>query len=244
MASTSAPLPAVSNAAAVLPGFCAPDELASLYGVTGLNGDTTGTQPLPTSLGGATVTITDSAGVSRQAQLSAVFASASQINFSIPGGIAAGLATVTIALPGGGTLGTAIMVGSAAPGIFTANMTGQGVYAGQVVYGNPNGTQTIANAAVWDAATNQYVPNPIDLGPAGEQVFLVLYGTGIRHARTLTASANGVSLSVAYFGAQSQFTGLDQINLQVPQSLAGAGLVDLVVTVDSAPANMVTLSIQ
>lgn len=222
----------------------APDELASLYGITGLNGDTTGAQPLPTSLGGATVTITDSAGMSRPAQLSAVFASASQINFAIPAGIAAGLATVTITLPGGGTLVTVIQVGSIAPGIFTANMTGQGIYAGQVVYGNPDGSQTIASAAVWDAASNRYVPNPINLGPAGEQVFLVLYGTGIRHAGALAASANGVSLPVAYFGAQSQFTGLDQVNLQVPRSLAGAGLVNLLVTVDGAPANTVTLSIE
>ncbi len=244
LASTSAALPAVSSAAALLTTVFAPDELASLYGITGLNGDTTGAQPLPTSLGGATVTITDSAGMSRPAQLSAVFASASQINFAIPAGIAAGLATVTITLPGGGTLVTVIQVGSIAPGIFTANMTGQGIYAGQVVYGNPDGSQTIASAAVWDAASNRYVPNPINLGPAGEQVFLVLYGTGIRHAGALAASANGVSLPVAYFGAQSQFTGLDQVNLQVPRSLAGAGLVNLLVTVDGAPANTVTLSIE
>ena len=243
LASTSAALPAVSSAAALLTTVFAPDELASLYGITGLSGDTTGAQPLPTSLGGATVTITDSSGVSRPAQLSAVFASASQINFAIPPGTAAGLATVAITLPGGATLVTVIQVGSTAPGIFTANMTGQGVFAGQVVYGNPDGSQTIANAAVWNAAANQYVPNPIDLSPADEQVFLVLYGTGIRHAGILTASVNGVSLPVAYFGAQSQFTGLDQVNLQVPHSLAGAGLVNLVVTVDSAPANTVTMSI-
>ncbi len=242
--STSAALPAVTNAAAVLTAVFAPDELASLYGVTGLSGDSTATQPLPTSLGGATVTISDSAGVSRPAQLCAVFASASQINFAIPAGTATGLATLTITVPNGGTQGTVILIGTTAPGIFTANMTGQGVYAGQVVYGNPDGSQSIANAAVWDAAANQYDPNPINLGPAGEQVFLVLYGTGLRHAGALTASESGVSLPVAYFGAQSQFTGLDQVNLQVPHSLAGVGLVNLVVMVDGAPANTVTLSIE
>jgi len=243
-ASTSVPLPAVSNAAAPLTVIFAPDELASLYGVTGLSGDTTGTPPLPTTLGGATVTITDSAGVARAAQLSAVFASAGQINLAIPAGTAAGLATVTITQPGGGTQSTAIAIGNTAPGIFTANMTGQGVYAGQVVFGNADGSQTIANPAVWNTATNQYVPSPIELGPAGEQVFLVLYGTGIRHAGVLTASANGASLPVAYFGAQAQFTGLDQINLQVPRSLAGSGLVNLVITVDGTPANTVTLYIE
>jgi uncharacterized protein (TIGR03437 family) len=33
-----------------------------------------------------------------------------------------------------------------------------------------------------------------------------------------------------YFGAQGQYPGLDQINLQVPAELAGPGVVNLVVT--------------
>jgi uncharacterized protein (TIGR03437 family) len=97
---------------------------------------------------------------------------------------------------------------------------------------------------VWNPATKQYDDAPINLGPAGEQVYLVLYGTGIRHAGAVAASVNGVSLPVAYFGAQSQYPGLDQLNLQVPASLAGAGLVDLVVTVDGQPANTVTFDIE
>jgi uncharacterized protein (TIGR03437 family) len=242
--STSAPLPSVSNAAAPLTSIFAPEEIASVYGVTGLSGDASATESLPTSLGGAAVTITDSAGTARAAQLSAVYASASQINLVIPSGTAAGLATVTIALPGGGTLGTAILVGTTAPGIFTANMTGRGVFAGQVVEGNPDGSQTTLNPAVWDAVMNQYDANPINLGLAGEQVFLVLYGTGLRHAGAVAASVNGVTLPVAYFGAQSQYPGLDQINLEVPASLAGAGLVNLVITVDGQAANTVTFDIE
>jgi sugar lactone lactonase YvrE len=242
--STSAPLPSVSNAAAPLTAIFAPDEIASVYGVTGLSGDASATESLPTSLGGASVTITDSAGTARAAQLSAVYASSSQINLVIPSGTAAGLATLTIALPGGGTLGTAILVGTTAPGIFTANMTGRGVFAGQVVEGNADGSQTTLNPAVWDAVTNQYDANPISLGPAGERVFLVLYGTGLRHTGAVAASMNGVSLRVAYSGAQSQFPGLDQINLEVPASLAGAGLVNLAVTVDGQAANTVTFDIE
>jgi uncharacterized protein (TIGR03437 family) len=243
-ASTSTPLPAATNAAALLMANFAPAEIASLYGVAGLSGNATGTLPLPTVLGGTTVTITDSTGTARPAQLTAAFASASQINFVIPAGTANGFATVTITTPGGGTIETVILVGTTAPGIFTANMTGKGVYAGQVVDGNPDGTQTILSPAVWDAVTNQYDAAPISLGPAGEQVYLVLYGTGLRQATTVTASVNGVSLPVAYYGAQSQFPGLDQVNLEVPRSLAGAGLVNLVVTVDGAAANTVTFDIE
>jgi uncharacterized protein (TIGR03437 family) len=60
----------------------------------------------------------------------------------------------------------------------------------------------------------------------------------------LTAGVNGVSLPVAYYGAQSQFPGLDQVNLEVPASLAGAGLVNLTITVDGAAANVVTFDIE
>jgi len=150
----------------------------------------------------------------------------------------------TYAITMGSTAVTASVVVTTAPGIFAANMDGQGVFAGQVVEVNPDGSQTVLNPAVWNASTNQYDANPFSLGPAGEQVYLVLYATGIRDAGTVAASVNGVSLPVAYDGAQAQFCGLDQINLEVPQTLAGAGLVTLIVTVDGTPANTVTFQIE
>jgi hypothetical protein len=243
-ASTSAPLPTPTNAAALLTASFAPDEIASVFNVIGLSGDTGATQLLSTSLGGATVTITDSTGTVLPAPLYGVFGDEDQINLVIPSGTAPGPATVTITLPGGGTLSTAIVIGTTAPGVFTANQNGQGVFAGQVVYGNLDGSQTYASPAVWNPATKQYDDAPINLGPAGEQVYLVLYGTGIRHAGAVAASVNGVSLPVAYYGAQSQYPGLDQLNLEVPGSLAGAGLVNLVITVDGQAANTVTFSIE
>jgi hypothetical protein len=242
--STSGTLPIVTNAAANLSSSFAPDEVASLFNVTGLNGDTAATLPLTTSLGGVTVKIADSAGVGRMAELYGVFASAGQINFVIPGATAAGPATVTVTLPGGGTVATAIAVTLVAPGIFTANMSGQGVYAGQVVYASPDGSQTTASSAAMNSATNQYVPNPIDVSTPGNQVFLVLYGTGIRYAVSPTATVNGVNLPVVFWGAQGQYPGLDQVNLQVPGTLAGAGLVNIVITVGGHEANTVTASIQ
>jgi uncharacterized protein (TIGR03437 family) len=242
--SASATLPTVVNAATDLSTTFAPDEVASLFNVIGLGGNTSATLPLTTSLGGVTVTVADSAGVARQAQLYGVFGSAGQINFVVPSATAPGPATVTIALPGGATVTTVIQVGLAAPGIFTANMNGQGTYAGQVVYVSPDGSQIIANSAVMNPATNQYVPNPISLSTPGQQVYLVLYGTGIRHAGSLTAAINGVNLPIFFFGAQGQSPGVDQINLQVPGILAESGLVNLVITVGGQVANTVTVFIE
>jgi uncharacterized protein (TIGR03437 family) len=242
--SASAMLPAVVNAATNLSTTFAPDEVASLFNVTGLGGNISATLPLTTSLGGVTVRVADSAGVARQAELYGVFVSAGQINFVVPSATASGPAIVTITLPGGATVTTVIQVGLAAPGIFTANMNGQGAYAGQVVYASQDGSQIIASSAVMNPATNQYAPNPIGLNTPGQQAYLVLYGTGLRHAGSLTAAINGVNLPLFFFGAQGQDPGLDQINLQVPNILAGSGLVNLVITVGGQAANTVAVVVE
>jgi uncharacterized protein (TIGR03437 family) len=243
--SMSAPLPVVVNEAGDSPSSLAPEVIASLYGITGLNGDTTATLPLGTSLGGVTVTITDSAGTSSLALLLGVFASTGQINFVVPGGAAEGLAVVVVTLPGGGALTTAIDIAGAAPGIFAANGTGQGPFTGQVVYVHADGSQTVVSSAVLNAGGNAFVPNPINLGTPGDQVYLVLYGTGLRHAGSVTATVNGASVSVSYYGAQGSYAGLDQVNLgALPASLAGAGVVNLVVTADGKAANTVTVAFQ
>ncbi|HKE23777.1 MAG TPA: Ig-like domain repeat protein [Bryobacteraceae bacterium] len=243
--STSPSLPAVTNVAANLSSAFAADAIAALFGVTGLNGDTPATLPLTTSLAGVTVTITDSAGTARQALLYGVFASAGQVNFVIPSGTAAGLAVLTLTLPGGGTTTTVINIAGSAAGVFTANQNGQGPYAGQVVYVHGDGSQTITSSVVLNPGSSTYAPSPINLTTPGDGVYLVLYGTGILHAASVTATVNGVSVPVTYSGAQGSYPGLDQINLgPLPASLAGAGTVNLVLTVDGQAANTVTLAIQ
>ncbi len=244
--STSAPLPAAVNAATNYSASFAPDEIASFYGVTGLKGDSPAAVPsTTTSLGGVTVSILDGTGTSRQAELYGVFASAEQINFLVPSGTAAGQAAVAVTLPGGATLNTMIEIAAAAPGLFTANMSGQGAYAGQIIYVNAAGLQTVANSVVPSGAGNAFQPNPVNVNAPEMQVYLVMYGTGLRHATTLTATINGVSVPVVYFGAQGQFDGLDQVNIgPLPPTLAGAGLVSLVITAASQTANAVAIDIQ
>ena len=114
---------------------------------------------------------------------------------------------VVITLPGGGTITTVINIAGSAAGIFTANMTGQGPYAGQVIYAHADGSQTVANAATFNAGNNTFTATPINLGTATDQVYLVLYGTGIRHAASLTATLNGVSVPVVYSSAQGSYPG-------------------------------------
>lgn len=54
----------------------------------------------------------------------------------------------------------------------------------------------------------------------------------------------GVNAQVLYAGPQMVFPGLDQINVVIPQSLAGKGNVPLVMTTASIPTNTVNVTIQ
>jgi uncharacterized protein (TIGR03437 family) len=73
------------------------------------------------------------------------------------------------------------------------------------------------------------------------------YGTGIRHRSALanvTCAIGGTQAPVVFAGPQGQFTGLDQVNVQLPAGLAGKGEVDLVLTVDGVVANTVRVNLQ
>ena len=50
---------------------------------------------------------------------------------------------------------------------------------------------------------------------------------------------NGVTAQVLFAGAQGEFAGLDQVNVQVPAAVKGAGEVDVVLTVVGKTANVV-----
>jgi uncharacterized protein (TIGR03437 family) len=203
------------------------------------------TIPLPTTLAGTTVKVRDSNGVERLAPL--FYVSPGQVNYQIPPGTASGTATITIT-SGDGTVstGTAQIV-AVAPGLFAANATGQGVAAAYALRVTANGTQIIEPISQYDAAQSKFVSKPLDLGPESDQVFLVLFGTGIQFRSSPSAVSvkiGGVVAEVLYAGTQGGFVGLDQINVRLPQSLKGRGEVDLVLTVDGQPANTVKVNIK
>jgi hypothetical protein len=76
----------------------AAQSIVSAYGANLATGTASATvTPLPTSLDGTTVTVTDSAGVSRPAPL--FYVSPTQVNYEIPEGTAPGTATVYL-IPG------------------------------------------------------------------------------------------------------------------------------------------------
>ncbi|MFN0085202.1 MAG: FG-GAP-like repeat-containing protein [Blastocatellia bacterium] len=224
----------------------ASEQIAALFGVNLAAATQVGsTIPLPTSLAGTTVRLRDSAGVDRLSPL--FFVSANQINYQIPAATALGPATITITNGQGAASALAAQIAPVAPGLFAANANGQGIAAAVALRVKANGAQSFESIATFDAAQNRFLPLPIDLGPDDEQVYLILYGTGIRGRQdlsTVTLRIGGLPIAPLYAGPQGSLVGLDQINLPLPRSLAGRGLVDLMLTADQKNANTVQINVK
>lgn len=201
--------------------------------------------PLPTQLAGTRVLIRDYSGISRQAPL--FFVSPTQINYQMPLGMRLGSATVTVA-GGNGTIstGTAVVV-STAPGLFAANSDGQGVAAAVALRVRADGSQIYEPIARFDSTQNKFVTIPIDLSNQSDQVFLLLFGTGLRNRSALAnvnAKLNGTAVEVLYAGPQGDYEGLDQVNLRLPQTLRGLGEIEVELNVDGKPANTLRVFIR
>jgi uncharacterized protein (TIGR03437 family) len=154
------------------------------------------------------------------------YVSSTQLNYIVPAGTATGLAKVTIATGGGLVLSQPLDIQTVFPIVFQypydASVDYQPRPVAQLVRLR-NGEQTV-----------ELVTRQIDMGPDSDQVFLVLFGTGLRH-RTSLASVRvtlraisedllvEVDAPVEYAGPQNEFAGLDQVNVRLPRSLVGAG---------------------
>jgi uncharacterized protein (TIGR03437 family) len=201
--------------------------------------------PLPLALAGTTVTVRDSAGAERAAPL--FFVSPTQINYQMPPASAPGPATVTVVTQTGVVSQSTVNLAAVAPGLFSANASGQGAAAALALRVKADGTQSFEPIARFDAVQQRFVALPLDLGPASEQVFLIAFGTGWRNRTSLNAVAANlgvVTAPVSFAGAQGGLVGVDQLNVQIPRTLTGRGEVGLLLTVDGKQANAVRLSIK
>jgi uncharacterized protein (TIGR03437 family) len=194
------------------------------------------TTPLPTSLLGVSVSVTDSQGTSRDCELFVV--SPGQINIVVPTATAVGAATITVKTADGRQLRGKIEIAAVAPGLFSVNATGQGLAAANVGRLR-NGVFTFEPLARFE--NGQFVAEPIDMGPATDEIFLIMYGTGLRGSTQATANVGGTTAAVNGPVAQGQFVGVDQMNLgPLSRTLIGRGQVDIVTQVGGKTVNTVT----
>ena len=209
---------AVTDAASYAPRV-APGELATIFG-SNLADSTQQAPgfPLPRSMGGATVYV-------NSASVPLLYVSATQINFQVPSGLAAGTVSMYVSRDGGQSAIFQFTVIGSAPGIF-----------------QDTSNHAIAQNGI-DNSTNS------DSDPVATGAVLVVYLTGqgaLNHAvadgtatpgsplssatATPTATIGGTNATVQFLGLTPGFTGLAQANILVPSSLATADY-PLVITV-------------
>jgi len=233
------------NAASFAKGAVAADSIFSAFGWN-LASETAfaSSTPLPPELGGARMSLRDSAGTTLP--VGNFFASITQRNLYLPAQAAAGPATLTVRDRQGREASVAIQIARVGPGLFTMNSSGGGVVAATALRVSAGDARS--NVAIAQLSNGAWVPLPINLGPESDQIFLTIFCTGLRGRSDLSnvkATIGGVPIPVQYAGEQGSFVGLDQLNLgPIPRSLIGAGEVTISVTVDGVAANPVTIAIQ
>ncbi len=217
--------------------------LASLYGQNLASGKEQATAvPLPTTLGGVTLAMTDASGARQDVPL--LYVSPTQINFEVPDGTAPG--TATFDLNGAAQQSFSAMVQAVAPALFTMSGSGSGVAAALAVEVQANHPEAQTPVPLFRCGNSGCAAVPVNLG-VDTPVYVSFYGTGIRNRSGLakvSMTIDRVSVPVSYAGPAPGFVGLDQVNVGLPLALRGSGQANVVLTVDGRTSNTVQISIQ
>ncbi|MGH9934690.1 MAG: DUF5666 domain-containing protein, partial [Blastocatellia bacterium] len=214
---------------------------------------TAATLPLPLSLGDVAVLVDGK-------RSGLFFVSRDQINYQIPDNLPSGSANVVVTLKGQPVAHGVIRISNVAPSLFTANASGSGAPAGLLLRVKANGQQVLESLARFDAGLKQFIPAPI-ARQTGEQLFLILFGTGLQLAantdgnagngvaENVQATIGGVNAQVIFAGKAPGFAGLEQLNLRIPDNAPANPATPVMVSVrdrsnNLKQANMVTISLQ
>jgi uncharacterized protein (TIGR03437 family) len=232
------------SAASFLGGTLAVDSIVAAFGAGLAAGIHSATSiPLPTSIAGHEVRLRDSAGIERLAPL--FYISPDQINYQVPFGTAIGQALITVMAGNVITAMGTVEIAPTAPGLFAANSNGQGVAAALIFRVKADGSESYEPAAQFDETLGRFVYRPIDLGPDSDEVFLLLFGSGIRYRSSLSSvsiTIGGTELPVIFAGAHPDYVGLDQITVRLSRAIKGRGEVAINLIVDATTANTLWIS--
>ncbi len=232
--SSSATLMSVVSAADFSYGPMAPHSIASAFGKhLALTTASANAPSLPTTLGGTSVSMQDQIGTTSSAEI--YYASPGQVNFVLPQSLEAGTALVTITTTDGQSATSEIQISDQAPKLFTVDPSG--IPAGYAVRVGPGNVQTVE--PIFTGSGGHIKQVPIDLSQG--DVYLVLFGTGFdTPPNNPLLEIGNMDVTASYIGPQSQYPGLDQLNILLPKSLAGLGMVD----VELSGANIVYITIK
>jgi uncharacterized protein (TIGR03437 family) len=195
-----------------------PGALIAVFGTNLTN--TTASAPagasLPKTLGGVTLTI---AGVSSPL----FYVSPTQVNAQIDPSVRPGPATVTLT-SSTSTFTASIKISAASgPGIFSMEGSGDG------------------DGAILNAVTFQ--PGAFTVTTNGKPTYLAIFVTNLDLSTPPVVTIGGIQVPVQYYGPAPGFAGLEQINVQLPAGLDGAGRVEVTVASNGQVSNVVEVVI-
>jgi uncharacterized protein (TIGR03437 family) len=222
---------AIVNAASFLPG-AAPWSLQTIFGSNLATATATAhTVPLPTTLGGVTVTIGST-------QVPLLYVSPTQINFQTPTELSAGEVVVTVSPSPTSTASAPLEGDPSAPGIFL-----------QI-----QGDATRAAAVNTDGSTN----GPSNPAPAGGYIQMFLTGIGsvsppiptgqfspltpLSFAQGSVSATIGSRLATVQFAGARPLSVIDQVNLQIPLNLS-AGDYPVVISVNGVRSSSALITV-
>src|SRR5581483_9748954 len=204
----------IVNAASLSAVSIAPGSIATIKGdnlTTGVSFATDALHP-PTTLGGVTVTIGGTAAA-------LFYVSPTQINLFVDPATPVGAEAVVVTSGIGTQNGTVTVAANAPPGLFS--LFGTGTRDGAIL--------NAITFALGDFSTHT----------ATSQTYLALFATGLPASPAPTVTIGGVPVTVVFSGPTACCEGLEQVNVQLPDSLAGAGRVPVVLSVNGQTSNTV-----
>jgi len=194
----------------------APGAIISILGPN-LTNTTASASNQPHTLGGVTVKI-------RGTSLGLFYVGPTQINALIDPSISPGAATLEVDSPTGTFTKDIVLAANSTPGAFSLFGTGT------------------RDGAIQNAVT--YGLGPYTVTTNGKPTLLTIYTTGLDLSSAPTVTIGGVPVTkVLFYGASPCCPGLQQVNVEVPASLAGAGRVEVAITSGSKTSNVTELVI-
>ncbi len=169
----------------------------------------------PIALGGCSLTVNGAAAMMQ-------YVASGQMNFVVPQNLAFGNASVAIH-NGTHTIASSMMIGPAGPGIFSLDGMGMG-----------NGAMLLSTT--WQMG-------PFSSTTKGQPTPVSIFMTGMDLSVKPVVAIGGIPVDVTFYGGAPGYPGLQQINMTLPASMAGAGRVPVMITSNGQNSNVTFMSI-
>jgi uncharacterized protein (TIGR03437 family) len=216
---------------------------AMAYGPAGAERDSLApsARHLPKVLGGISVQITDSKGVTRPAGIWWAHAGWGQVNYVVPLESAVGPAIMRVIRSDGSMTVSNITVADAAPGFWTG-VSCRGPALGEATQVFADGHTSKSPISTCKGVACATLPIPMS---SGAKTTIRLRASGFRNAGSasnIDVTIGGVRVPVVSYGPTEE-EGVDQVTLEIPSSLSNLGEADLICHVRGRVSNAVQVRI-